>query len=98
MSWTEEEPMEKKESFIALVLSGKFYIRDLCQQYGISRETAHKYLKRYKREGKLGLQERSRCPLGCAHANYCRSENMGAQTKAKASDMGAEKDQAVPDR
>lgn len=69
MPWTEEEPMEKKETFVALALSGKFYIRDLCQQYGISRKTAHKYVKRYKAEGKLGLQERSRCPLGCAHAS-----------------------------
>ena len=51
--------MEKKETFVALALSGKFNIRDLCQQYGISRKTAHKYLKRYRAEGKLGLQERS---------------------------------------
>jgi len=37
MAWTEEDPMEKKETFVALALSGKFNIRDLCQQYGISR-------------------------------------------------------------
>ncbi|MEQ9823048.1 MAG: leucine zipper domain-containing protein [Puniceicoccaceae bacterium] len=66
MPWTEEELMEKKERFVELALSGKFYISDLSQQYGIIRKTAHKYLKRYKAEGKLGLQERSRCPLGYA--------------------------------
>lgn len=94
MPWTEKGPMEKKESFVALALSGKFYIRDLIQQYGISRKTAHKYLKRYKAEGKLGLQERSRCPLGCA-CNACTSASMGAQSKAKASDVGPQKDPPV---
>jgi len=34
----------------------------LCGQYGISRETGYKWLRRYKREGPDGLEERSRRP------------------------------------
>lgn len=34
----------------------------LCREYGISRETGYKWLRRYQREGLDGLEERSRRP------------------------------------
>ena len=36
----------------------------LCREYGISRQTGHKWLKRFREQGHEGLEERSRRPLG----------------------------------
>lgn len=38
-------------------------MRELCRRYGISAETAYKWLRRFKEEGPPGLADRSRRPL-----------------------------------
>ncbi len=65
MPWKEVEPMNEKERFVALAHSGRFTISELCRDFGISRKSGHKYLKRYASEGRDGLRERSRRPKGC---------------------------------
>ena len=35
---------------------------ELCLDFGISRKTGHKYLKRYRIDGREGLPDRSRRP------------------------------------
>ncbi len=34
----------------------------ICRQHGISRQTGYKWWRRFKRWGRVGLRERSRCP------------------------------------
>jgi transposase len=51
-----------KERFVILSQTGRFSVSDLCADFGISRKTCHKYLKRYKSEGLAGLKDRSRRP------------------------------------
>ena len=46
MPWKNTEPMTEKEQFITLARTGRFTISELCKDYGISRKTGHKYLKR----------------------------------------------------
>lgn len=36
---------------------------ELCRQYGISRKTGYKWVRRFEQGGELGLQERSHAPL-----------------------------------
>lgn len=62
MPWKTEDLMDTKLRFIHLAQSGRYTITELCHDYGISRKTAHKYLRRYKTHGAAGLQEHSRCP------------------------------------
>ena len=50
--------MIEKEQFITLARSGRFTISELCRDYGISRKTGHKYLKRYEELGVAGLKDR----------------------------------------
>ena len=38
------------------------WISELCREYGVSRETAYKWLERFKEEGFLGLEDHSRAP------------------------------------
>ena len=51
---------QEKLQFVALARSGRFTIAELCEDFGISRKTGHKYLKRL---GSSGLKEMSRRPL-----------------------------------
>lgn len=65
MPWKETEPMTERERFIILAQTGRFTITDLCADFGISRKTGHKYLRRHEADGRAGLQDRSRRPKSC---------------------------------
>ena len=54
--------MDQKQQFVNLANSGKSHVSELCHDFGISRKTGHKYLKRYAEHGACGLSERSRRP------------------------------------
>ncbi len=43
-------------------MSDQFTISELCEQFGISRKTGHKWIGRYAQFGSAGLAERSRAP------------------------------------
>lgn len=62
MPWKKLSPMNEKQRFVHLALSGKFHISDLCADFGISRKTGHKYIKRFAALGSAGLNEMSRRP------------------------------------
>ena len=55
--------MSSRLEFVKLALAPGANIQALCRTFGISRKTGYKLLARYKEEGQLGLQDRSRRPL-----------------------------------
>ena len=62
MPWNTRDAMSLKEEFIALALDAASNRRELCRRFGISPQTAYKWLRRYAEHGSEGLQERSRRP------------------------------------
>lgn len=62
MPWQNVTLMEEINRFVVLACSGRFTVTDLCEQFGISRKTAYKYLERYAAYGLAGLQTRSHRP------------------------------------
>ncbi len=60
MPWKETKPMAEKERFATLTQTGRVTVGELCAAFGISRKADHKYLKRYRSEGRDGLADRSR--------------------------------------
>jgi len=62
--------MEQRQRFVALIESGHFTISELCQEFGISRKSGHKWLRRYQEDGVQGLENRSRAPRSIP----CRTE------------------------
>jgi len=54
--------MEEKQRFVNLMESGHFTVSELCEEYGVSRKTGHKWLARYAEAGRAGLEDRSRAP------------------------------------
>jgi transposase-like protein len=62
MGWKKVLPMEEKERFVILASSDRYTITELCEQFGISRKTGHKWLSRYQSLGKAGLEDYSKAP------------------------------------
>jgi transposase InsO family protein len=62
MPWKECDRVSLREEFVALVGVGGISIGQLCQRFGISRKTGHKWLRRVQDDPEHGLQDRSRRP------------------------------------
>ncbi len=62
MPWKELNVMELRTQFIAEWLAKRYTVTALSQRYGISRQTAHKWIGRFKRDGFKGLTDRSTAP------------------------------------
>jgi transposase InsO family protein len=55
--------MNEKLKFIEAASTPGANISALCREHGISRQTGHKWLRRYRSQGYVGLVEQSRRPL-----------------------------------
>jgi putative transposase len=62
MPWSETSPMDQRIQFIADYLREALSVTELCELYGVSRKTGHKWIDRYLRQGPVGLEARSRRP------------------------------------
>ena len=62
MPWKESSILDQRREFIAFASQPGATISLLAQRYGISRKTAHKWVKRYQRHGLDGLEDQSRRP------------------------------------
>src|ERR1700735_707741 len=63
MPWKARAIVTIRREFVLRALANDLPFNDLCRQYGISRKTGYKYLKRFKESGIEGLTDKSRRPL-----------------------------------
>jgi putative transposase len=63
MPWKDQRLMSQKVEFVERAMKPGARVSTLCREYGISRETGYKWLRRFKRDGAEGLEEKSRRPL-----------------------------------
>jgi transposase InsO family protein len=91
MPWKETKPMTEKQQFVILAQTGRFTISALCRDYGISRKTGHKYLRRYEAEGFEGLKEHSRRPKHCPNATVQAVEKLILKERRKHPTWGPKK-------
>ena len=63
MTWRTQDLMSAKTKFLERALEQKANISSLCLEFGISRNTAYKWIRRYKAEGLEGLLDHSKRPL-----------------------------------
>jgi len=66
-------------------------VTDLCHEYGISRPTAYKWIKRYDEVGPEGLLDLTRTPHGCPHATSAEIENEVLALRKRFPSWGARK-------
>jgi len=62
MPWKEVSIMSQRLEFVTLAAAENANIRHLCRCFGISPNTAYKWLERFQSEGAKGLEEHSRRP------------------------------------
>jgi transposase InsO family protein len=62
MPWKEKRIMALKTEFVRRARKRDANMAALCREYGISRQTGYKWLRRAKQEGMSGLEERTRRP------------------------------------
>ena len=60
MPWRESCVMDERMRFVVDHLGGEWTMSELCDRYGISRQTGYKWIGRYGEEGAAGLVDRSR--------------------------------------
>src|SRR5260370_3923613 len=62
MPWKEQRAMNQKLEFIEKAGARGATICQFCREYGISRQTGHRWLRRFRAQGYTGLTEQSRRP------------------------------------
>ena len=62
MPWHQTHEVNERMKFVAAAQSGRASMTELCKQFGVSRKTGYKILRRYETEGIDGLRSRSRAP------------------------------------
>ena len=67
MPWRTTDLVTIREEFVEQAMSGRHPVAALCNAYGISEKTGHKWLNRFKEEGSPGLSDRSRAPHETPH-------------------------------
>ena len=62
MPWRTKDPQKERMRFVVEHEKGLYSVTELCERFGVSRETGHKLLRRWREEGVEALKERSRAP------------------------------------
>lgn len=81
MPWKVTGTMDERDKLIRWHQTGRYTVTQLAQELGVSRKTAHKWLKRFAAEGSAGLEDRSRAPR--QHPNATAPAVVAAVLRAK---------------
>ena len=68
MSWEETCAMEQRMKFVQRLNETDEAMTELCREFGVSRKTGYKWLRRYEAGGVSALADRSRAPQRQANA------------------------------
>jgi transposase-like protein len=63
MPWKASTVMEEKVRFVVEYEQDNYSMTELCQRYGVARETGYVWLRRYREKGLAGLVELNRAAL-----------------------------------
>ena len=91
MPWKEIRTVDQRLQFLSSYQKEEMSVTDLCHEYGISRPTAYKWIKRYEEVGPEGLLDLTRKPHGCSHATPAEIENEVLALRKRFPSWGARK-------
>jgi len=90
MPWKVSNPMNERMKFVIRHEQGE-KMTDLCREFGISRKTGYKFLKRFKVFGPAGLFDEARRPIIKARKTPKSIENLIVEFKMQYQTWGARK-------
>lgn len=88
MGWKESDRVSERLEFVRLASVAESNKSLLCRQFGISRKTGYKWLKRWKSEGEKGLEDQSRRPKHSPRRASPESEKLVVDLRLKHSGWG----------
>ena len=62
MPWKQSSTVEQRERLVLALIARKEPVGAICRKFGVSRQTAYKFRKRFLRDGRRGLGEERRGP------------------------------------
>ena len=89
MSWKDKTVEQQREEFVKRVLAHEKSKSALCEEYGISRPTGDKWIKRYQ-NGET-MSDRSKRPFHCSNRISEADENRIVEARRKEPAIGATK-------
>ena len=66
--------VEQRYDAVKEVLDGGGTVTEVARRYGVTRQSLHNWLRRYRERGMAGLVDRSKRPRSCPHRTPARSE------------------------
>lgn len=87
MPWREADPVSERARFVGEHASGYWTMTELCERFGISRATGHKWVRRWRLE--RSLAERPRAPRSCPHRTPREVEELIVELRRKRPGWGA---------
>jgi transposase InsO family protein len=91
MPWNPQDTMQLRLDFVTLALKREIPFSELCQRFGISRQTGYKMLKRYASGGAQALADHSRRPLSSPRISAPELEQQVLQLRDAHPAWGARK-------
>lgn len=74
--------MDQRRQFVTEFLSGEYSMTELCERYGVSRQTGYQTLARWWRDGDGGLETKSHAPRRCPHKTSAAVEQALLEARA----------------
>ena len=68
MPWKEKSTLQQRKELVERCLEGRDSIAALCREYGVSRQTGYKWLRRFESGSESALEDLSRAPQRLARA------------------------------
>jgi transposase len=91
MPWKETRTVDQRLQFLSSYQREEMSVTDLCHEYGISRPTAYKWIKRYDEVGPEGLLDLTRTPHSSPHATSAEIGNEVLALRKRFPSWGARK-------
>ncbi|HEY3627170.1 MAG TPA: IS481 family transposase, partial [Terracidiphilus sp.] len=91
MPWKEIRTVDQRLQFLSSYQKEDMSVTDLCHEYGISRPTAYKWIKRYEEVGPEGLLDLTSTPHSCPHSTSAEVENEVLALRKRFPSWGARK-------
>jgi transposase InsO family protein len=88
--WKVSHLMSERMDLVLRLAKGE-RMTELCQEFGISRKTGHKFWQRYKEKGVRGLEDESRAPKRVARRTPSEVEKVLVEARKKHPTWGGRK-------
>ena len=91
MAWRTMAVRDQRVEFVVRAQQGQQNLSRLCAEFGISRPTGYVWLKRYRQQGVVGIEEHSRRPRHSPHQTAAAVEQRITELRRQRPDWGARK-------